>query len=78
MDKKTRTAKPSGCVTSEAAETQGSAQADLSEDTLTGEQLGAQTDHEAQHGQAAIPGFSEGNETEAGGGVGHDRSFKKL
>jgi hypothetical protein len=78
MDKKTRTAKPSGREASSAENRQDSAQADLSEDALTGEQLGAQTDHEAQHGQAAIPGFGEGNETEAGGGVSHDLRFKKL
>ena len=48
-----------------------SSQADLGEDALAGEQLGAEPDHEAEHGQAAIPGFGEGNETEAGGGVSH-------
>ena len=49
-----------------------SAQAQLAEDALAGEQFGAQTDHEAEHGQAAIPGFSEGYETEAGRGLSHD------
>ena len=45
-----------------------SAQADLAEDALTGEKLGGEADHETEHGQAAIPGFSEGHKTEAGGG----------
>ena len=49
-----------------------SAQAQLAEDALAGEQFGAQADHEAEHGQAAIPGFSEGDETEAGRGLSHD------
>ena len=49
----------------------GSAEADLAEDALTGEQLGAEADHKAEHGQAAIPGFSEGNKTEAGSGSSH-------
>jgi len=48
-----------------------SAQADLGQDALAGEQFRRQADHEAKHGQAAIPGFSERNETEAGGGVSH-------
>ena len=45
-----------------------SAQADLAEDALAGEQFGGEADHEAEHGQTAIPGLSEGNKTEAGGG----------
>ena len=45
-----------------------SAEADLTQDALAGEEFGAEADHEAEHGQAAIPGFSEGHETEAGGG----------
>jgi len=49
----------------------GSAQTDLAEDALTGEQLGGQTDHETHHGQAAVPGLSEGNKTEAGVGISH-------
>jgi len=50
---------------------ESSAQADLGEDALAGEQLGGQADHEAEHGQAAIPGFSERDKAEAGGGVSH-------
>ena len=38
---------------------------ELAENALTGEQFGAQTDHEAHHGQTAIPGFSEVDEAEA-------------
>ena len=49
----------------------GSAEADLAEDALTGEQLGAKADHEAEHRQAAIPGFSKGDESELGCGVSH-------
>ncbi len=57
----------------------GSAEADLTEDSLAGEQLGAQADHETEHGQTTIPGFGEGHETEAGGGFSHGgRPFKKL
>jgi hypothetical protein len=49
-----------------------SAQADLGEDALAGEQLGGQADHETHHGQAAIPGFGEVHEAEAGlGSVRH-------
>jgi hypothetical protein len=44
----------------------------LAEDALAGEQLGAHADHEAEHGQAAIPGFSEGDETEARRGLSYD------
>lgn len=43
-----------------------SAQADLAEDALTGEKLRGEADHESEHGKAAIPGFGEGDETEAG------------
>lgn len=48
-----------------------SAEADLGEDALASEQLSAQADHEAHHGQAAIPGFSEVDEAEAGCVVRH-------
>lgn len=49
-----------------------SAEADLGQDALAGEQFGAQADHEAHHGQTAIPGFREVHEAEAGGvGFGH-------
>ena len=44
-----------------------SAETDLGEDALAGQQLGAEADHKAQHGQAAIPGFSEVDEAEAVG-----------
>ena len=43
-----------------------SAEADLGQDALAGEQLGAKTDHETEHGQTAVPGFSEVDEAEAG------------
>ena len=56
---------------SEGNDREGSAQTDLGKDALAGEHFGGKADHEAEHGQAAIPGFSEGNETEAGGGVSH-------
>ncbi len=50
----------------------GSAQTDLGEDALAGEQFGGQADHEAEHGESAVPGFSELHKTEAGrGGVRH-------
>ena len=49
----------------------GSAEADLAEDALTGEQLGAEADHKAEHGQTAIPGFGKSNESVLGCGVGH-------
>ena len=42
-----------------------SAEADLAEDALAGEELGGEADGEAQHGQAAIPGFGEIHKTEA-------------
>ena len=48
-----------------------SAEADLGEDALAGQQLGAEADHEAQHGQTAVPGLSEIDEAEAGVGVSH-------
>ena len=48
-----------------------SAEANLGKDALAGQQLGAEADDEAKHGQAAVPGLSEVDETEAGGGVGH-------
>ncbi len=51
----------------------GSTQADLGENALAGEQFGGQADHETEHGQAAVPGFSEVDETKAGlGGVRHE------
>ena len=52
-----------------------SAQADLGQNALTGENLSRQADHEAHHGQAAVPGFGEVDETEAGlGSVRHGRN----
>jgi hypothetical protein len=53
-----------------------STQADLGKDALTGEQLGRQTNHEAEHRQATIPGFGESHETEAGRRVSHGASQK--
>ena len=48
-----------------------SAEADLGQDALTGEQLSAQADDETHHGQAAVPGLSEVDEAEAGCVVRH-------
>ena len=45
-----------------------STEPDLGKDALTCQYLGGEADHEAEHGQTAIPGLSEGNKTEAGGG----------
>jgi len=42
-----------------------SAEADLGEDALAGQELGAQANHDAQHGQTTIPGLSEIDEAEA-------------
>ena len=36
----------------------------MGEDALAGEQFGAKADHKAEHGQAAIPGLGERDETE--------------
>jgi len=52
-----------------------SAEADLAENALAGQELGGQTDHETHHGQAAIPGLGEGHKTEAGVGVSHGCSL---
>ena len=43
----------------------GSAEADLRQNALTGQQLCAETDDEAHHGQTAVPGLSEIDEAEA-------------
>ena len=43
-----------------------STEADLAEDALAGEQFGAEADHEAEHGQPAIPGFSKGHKAKTG------------
>jgi hypothetical protein len=48
-----------------------STQADLGKDALAGEQLGCQTNHEAEHRQATIPSFGESHETKAGRRVSH-------
>ena len=41
-----------------------SAEADLGQDALAGQELGAETDHEAHHGEPTIPLLSEGGEAE--------------
>ena len=48
-----------------------SAEADLGKDALAGEDLGGEANHETEHGQAAIPGFREGNEAETGSCFSH-------
>ena len=48
-----------------------STQTDLGEDALAGEEFGGKTDHEAEHGKAAVPGFGEADEAEARGVVSH-------
>ena len=42
-----------------------SAETDLGQDALAGQELGAETDDDAQHGQTTVPGFSEVDEAEA-------------
>ena len=42
-----------------------SAEADLGQNALTGQQFCTETDDETHHGQSAVPGFSEVDETEA-------------
>ena len=42
-----------------------SAEADLGQDALASQQLGAEADDETEHGQAAIPGLSEVDEAKA-------------
>jgi hypothetical protein len=59
-------------------QTHASAQADLGEDSLTGEQFGGQADDKAEHGQTTIPGFSKRNESEAGSGISHGSVEKCL
>ena len=39
-----------------------SAEADLGQDALAGQELGTEADDEAEHGQTAIPGLSEVDE----------------
>ena len=52
-----------------------SAETDLGEDALAGQQLGAEADHKAQHGETAIPGLSEVHKAKAGV-VRHGSDFK--
>ena len=52
----------------EAAE---STEANLSQDALTGEKLGAKADDETKHGKTAIPGFCKIYESKAGCVVRH-------
>lgn len=42
-----------------------SAEADLGQDALAGQQLGTEADDESEHGETAIPGLSEVDETKA-------------
>jgi hypothetical protein len=44
----------------------GSAQTNLAEDGLPGEQLNAETNHTAEHGQTVIRGFGKGDASETG------------
>ena len=48
-----------------------SGQPDLGQNSLACQQFCTKANDEAQHGQAAIPGFSEANETKARGGSSH-------
>ena len=48
-----------------------STEANLSQDALTGEKLGAKADDETEHGKTAIPGFSKIYESKAGCVVRH-------
>ena len=43
----------------------------LVQNSLAGEELSAEADHEAQHGQTAVPGLGECDKTEAGSGISH-------
>ena len=56
---------PSGQAEGAFLDRDGSAEADLGQDALAGQQLSAEADDEAHHGQTAIPGFSEVDEAEA-------------
>ncbi len=49
----------------------GSTQADLAQDALAVEQFGAEANHEAEHGQAAISSLSKGHKAKMGGGDSH-------
>ena len=48
-----------------------SAQADLRQDALAGQELSAEADDETHHGKASVPGLSEVDEAEAGCVVRH-------
>ena len=48
-----------------------STEANLSQDALTGEKLGAKSDDETKHGKTAIPGFCKIYESKAGCVVRH-------
>jgi len=52
---------------------QQSAKSDLLQDALTSQQLRSQANHEAEHGEATIPGFRNRNKAEAGSGISHWR-----
>ena len=57
--------KPLGLAEGAFVYREGSAEADLGQDALAGQQLSAEADDEAHHGQTAVPGFSEVDEAEA-------------
>ena len=52
-----------------------SAQTQLAQDSLAGEQLGAKSDHETEHGETPVPGFSESDKTETRSGFSHECSL---
>ena len=52
-----------------------SAQTQLAQDSLTGEELGTKSDHETEHGETTIPGFSESNKAKTGSGISHGCSL---
>ena len=54
-----------------------SAETELSQDALASQQFGAEADHKTQHGQAAIPGFGEIHESEAGLSVFSHRYLRR-
>ena len=56
---------PSGQAEGAFLDRDGSAEADLGQDALAGQQLSAEADDEAHHGQTAVPSFSEVDEAEA-------------
>ena len=55
-----------------------SAEADLAEDALAGKEFGGQADHETEHGQTTIPGFSKSDEAEAGFRSSHRRRLRSV